>query len=481
MFVQQRVYIFWNILQIIKCVHGNTCKPTNNLDIVFVVDGSGSVTADGFLATKQFMSRFVDLFEIGPLKTQIGVMVFSDNFYIPIDLNTFSSASDLKDAIFKITYPGGSTSTTKALTALGDVMLTSSRGKRSNVIPIAILITDGESDTSPVNAATRLKENGVVIYVAMVNMHDPTGDMQQVVSKPEYLMYVQNYNSLANLVGPLSVSTCDVAQGCLTTTCQNGGTCHQGQTTYRCECPSLFTGWYCDICRCGNMGSCSIDGDRWKCSCYPGYTDETCSTNIDECASSPCIHGTCFDRLNGYTCRCQPGYTGNHCETDIDECNPKPCVHGTCHDHVNAYSCKCNAGYIGIRCEIEINECESSPCQNGGTCIDKVNMFECVCSDEYYKPHCETNICQPIMTDVIFLLDSSVSQSPDQFTRQLNFVTQFIDHVIVGAENFQFAVVTFSFEAKVEIELAEFNNNVSLKEAVRNIPFRYSLKLYICI
>ncbi|XP_052248850.1 delta and Notch-like epidermal growth factor-related receptor [Dreissena polymorpha] len=192
-------------------------------------------------------------------------------------------------------------------------MLASSRGKRSNAIPIAILITDGVSNTSPVNAATRLKENGVVIYVAMVNMHDPTGDMQQVVSKPEYLMYVQNYNSLENLVGPLSVSTCDVAQGCLPTTCRNGGTCHQGQTTYRCECPSIFTGWYCDIsiCTginspCGNRGSCSIDGDRWKCSCYPGYTGETCATNVDECASSPCINGTCFDWLNSYTCRCNP-------------------------------------------------------------------------------------------------------------------------------------------------------------------------------
>ena len=44
-------------------------------------------------------------------------------------------------------------------------------------------------------------------------------------------------------------------------------------------------------------------------------------TEINECGSSPCLHGDCEDKINGYQCHCLAGYTGSHCETgerDID-------------------------------------------------------------------------------------------------------------------------------------------------------------------
>ncbi|KAH3747779.1 hypothetical protein DPMN_182209 [Dreissena polymorpha] len=444
-------------------------------DIVFMVDGSGSVQNAGFQSAKAFMSQFVDLFNIGPSHTQIGVMIYSSQITFPILLKSYSYANELKNAINGISWPDGGEDTTAALRQLMATMFIETNGKRSNATQIVIIVTDGAATESTVTEANNVKSKSVVIYVA--SMTNSPGIMDRVVSAREYLLSATDYSSLPTLVGPLSASACEALHTCLPTTCQNGGTCHMGSTAYSCECPAIYTGWHCDlsICSvspCGNRGQCNIEGNTWKCTCYAGYTGATCSTDIDECASSPCVHGTCSDRLNGYTCQCESGFTGINCEQDIDECVSGPCVHGTCHDHVNAFSCTCSAGYTGILCEKDINECESAPCQNGGTCIDKLNMFECACADGYYNLQCETNICQPTMADVIFLIDSSVSQSRDQFTRQLDFVTQFIDHVVVGAENFQFAVVTFSFEANVEIGLAEFNDNVTLKEAVKNIPFR---------
>ena len=36
------------------------------------------------------------------------------------------------------------------------------------------------------------------------------------------------------------------------------------------------------------------------------------------------------DRVNGYFCECLAGYNGTNCQTEIDECASNPCVHGSC-------------------------------------------------------------------------------------------------------------------------------------------------------
>ena len=104
------------------------------------------------------------------------------------------------------------------------------------------------------------------------------------------------------------------------------------------------------------------------------FLNSICSA-IDDCASNPCQHGSCFNEDNGYICECSPGYTGDNCDegikyleaqklyyiiwwqflksfcSDIDECAPNPCQHGSCLDMVNDYDCECNPGYKGKNCD----------------------------------------------------------------------------------------------------------------------------------
>ncbi|HTN83587.1 MAG TPA: calcium-binding EGF-like domain-containing protein [Sorangium sp.] len=91
-------------------------------------------------------------------------------------------------------------------------------------------------------------------------------------------------------------------------------------------------------------------------------------TCTDSCASAPCQNGgACAATESGYACTCAPGWTGTNCETNIDECAPSPCVHGTCNDQVNGYTCACESGWTGTNCETPV--CVLTTCAaQGATC-----------------------------------------------------------------------------------------------------------------
>ncbi|XP_052708108.1 fibropellin-1-like isoform X2 [Crassostrea angulata] len=142
-------------------------------------------------------------------------------------------------------------------------------------------------------------------------------------------------------------------------------------------------------------GTCTDQLNSYTCQCQPGYTGTNCDIDFNECSSSPCVHGTCINQVNSYTCQCQPGYIGTNCDEDVDECQSSPCIHGVCSNLINAYSCQCYPGYEETQCQIDINECLSSPCQHG-TCIDKIDSYSCNCSPGYIGRACDTDVdeCQ---------------------------------------------------------------------------------------
>ncbi|KAK3539009.1 hypothetical protein QTP86_023608 [Hemibagrus guttatus] len=73
---------------------------------------------------------------------------------------------------------------------------------------------------------------------------------------------------------------------------------------------------------CMNGGSCLKRGNVQVCSCLPGYTGDSCETDIDECHSNPCLNGgTCVDGISTFTCLCLPSYRGSLCEEDTEICS----------------------------------------------------------------------------------------------------------------------------------------------------------------
>ena len=64
-------------------------------------------------------------------------------------------------------------------------------------------------------------------------------------------------------------------------------------------------------------------------------------------------HGSCTEKSVGeYECECAPGYEDEECETEINECQPNPCQNeATCNDLIADYTCDCTSQYHGDDCE----------------------------------------------------------------------------------------------------------------------------------
>ncbi|XP_061459939.1 protein crumbs homolog 2 [Rhineura floridana] len=191
-----------------------------------------------------------------------------------------------------------------------------------------------------------------------------------------------------------------------------------------------------DVCAsspCHHEGSCQDLFNAFRCACGPGWEGLLCEANVDDCKSSPCVHGVCVDQVADFQCECEKGYIGKRCQIDVDDCIRHQCQNGgSCVDGVYGYSCKCppqytgphcewpfppeqcgknftclnggnctsgpwganctcKPGYAGRKCQININDCDPNPCQNGGTCQDSVNRYRCVCSASYAGERCDVD------------------------------------------------------------------------------------------
>ena len=90
--------------------------PDAFVDIVFVVDGSGSIGAKRFGYMKTWLKQVADSFKIGENNARVGVVHYNKTNVVEFDLDTYSDNIGVSNAIDNIKYKaGGKTFTGRAL------------------------------------------------------------------------------------------------------------------------------------------------------------------------------------------------------------------------------------------------------------------------------------------------------------------------------------------------------------------------------
>ncbi|KAF1456207.1 hypothetical protein FQV24_0010699, partial [Spheniscus mendiculus] len=203
---------------------------------------------------------------------------------------------------------------------------------------------------------------------------------------------------------------CAGADVCASSPCLNAGTCEDLFNSFSCACSAGWGGLLCE----SNLDDCQsspcVHGDcvdavaDFQCECFRGYIGKKCDINVDDCVRHQCLNGaTCIDGVYGYSCKCPPQYSGPRCDYLVlalsflwPSCAANfTCLNGgKCISESWGANCTCKPGFTGRNCQININECDPNPCQNGGTCRDSENKYECLCSASYTGERCDIN--QPV-------------------------------------------------------------------------------------
>ncbi|KAJ8309545.1 hypothetical protein KUTeg_014419 [Tegillarca granosa] len=135
-------------------------------DIVFILDASGSEGETNFHKQLDFVGDFVKKFQIGPNAIQIGMVTFSTNARNDFYFNTYHDRLSLLNKLQNVVYLGDSTKTNLGLKYARQYHFESkTSGARPNVKKIAIVMTDGNSDSTSdtIREADFLKNTGVTV------------------------------------------------------------------------------------------------------------------------------------------------------------------------------------------------------------------------------------------------------------------------------------------------------------------------------
>jgi len=119
--------------------------PTD-IDIVFVVDASGSIGSTNFNLVKSFLSRLVGRLDIDSGNTRVALVTYASNVGSGFNLSDYNTVASIQRAISRLTYSAGGTNTAAALAYVRTTMLTSAAGARSNLPNVVVVLTDGNSN-----------------------------------------------------------------------------------------------------------------------------------------------------------------------------------------------------------------------------------------------------------------------------------------------------------------------------------------------
>lgn len=183
------------------------CVQTEEADIYFLIDHSGSIYPSDFQDMKKFILEFLLMFTIGPKQVRVGVVKFASNPTLEFRLNKYNDRTSLEQAVDSILQIGGGTQTGQALTFMRPLFKEAEKTRGTKVQEILIVITDGKSQDNVKEPAAQLRAQGVTIYAIGVKEANEQ-ELLEMAADPKRMYFVTNFDALKPLKNEIVTDIC---------------------------------------------------------------------------------------------------------------------------------------------------------------------------------------------------------------------------------------------------------------------------------
>ncbi|XP_046559880.1 LOW QUALITY PROTEIN: integrin alpha-1-like [Haliotis rubra] len=180
---------------------GMDCK--TEMDLAFIVDGSGSVSSTDYDRMLTFINDVIDSLNINEDEIQVSALEFSTTVGDMITFNSFTTKAALKSSILRMRKGNSGTATHLAIQEAGDTLFNTSTGARPNAKRVAILLTDGASSyrNYTVFAAQKARDLGHVLLSVGVGSINEV-ELASIASKPNctHVFVLNNFLEIDSLL-----------------------------------------------------------------------------------------------------------------------------------------------------------------------------------------------------------------------------------------------------------------------------------------
>ena len=195
-------------------IEATLVKCNRSIDVVFLIDESGSVGSTHFQESLDFVKNMIKAFPDDKLNgangTRFGLSTFDSNYNPRFYLSNYTKQSDYLSAISRVFQSRGGTKLGRALGLILNDQFNEKRGLRPEIdgVPrILIVLTDGASSDNVSIPAKNVRDENIVIYaVGIANYELP--QLQEIASSESHVYTLSTFSELDKFISTLTSSTC---------------------------------------------------------------------------------------------------------------------------------------------------------------------------------------------------------------------------------------------------------------------------------